>query len=68
MSINKTYPDPLYDHIDIEEELFEKFLSHPEIIKEVIRAKNISNLGLVKHVFQSASHSKFEHHLGTYKL
>lgn len=62
------YLDPIYDQVKIEEDLLKSFFSNKHIGLEIQRAKGISNLGLVKYIFPAANHSKFEHHLGTYKL
>lgn len=68
MKINKVNIDPIYEHIDIEDGIFEKYLSKEIINKEIERATKIKNLGLISNIFIAATHSKWEHHLGTYHL
>ncbi len=60
--------DPLYKFISVDEETQSFILESAIFEEERSRAKRLHNLGLVRYFFPSASHSKWEHHLGTYHL
>ena len=54
--------DPLYRVIEVSKELLDM---EKKLSKEYERLKNISNLGLVTHFFETAKFSKYEHLIGT---
>jgi len=60
--------DPLYKFVNIDPELKEHVFTNPAFSDDIERAREIYNLGLVRHFFESARHSKWEHHLGTNHL
>ena len=61
-------PDPLYGFIEVDEDIRSHILDGEALEAERGRAKRLFNLGLVRYVFPSASHTKWEHHLGTHHV
>ena len=59
--------DPIYGNIEIDS-LLRELLASNEIQKERDRLERIKNLGLISLVFPSATHSKWEHHMGMYRV
>ena len=56
-------PDPIYGMTELDASL-ENLLRIPEIGEEKRRLERIKSLGLIHISFPSATHSKWEHHLG----
>src|SRR5712692_2679573 len=56
-------PDPIYGTTELDASL-ENLLRIPEIGEEKRRLERIKSLGLIHISFPSATHSKWEHHLG----
>jgi HD superfamily phosphohydrolase len=56
-------PDPIYGTTELDPSL-ENLLRAPEIATEKRRLEGIKSLGLIHISFPSATHSKWEHHLG----
>jgi len=60
----KTFNDPVYGFITIEDELIFKIIEHPAFQ----RLRRISQLGLTNLVYSGANHSRFQHALGAMNL
>ena len=60
----KTFNDPIYGFITIEDELIFEILEHPYFQ----RLRRISQLGLTNLVYSGANHSRFQHALGAMNL
>ena len=60
----KTFNDPVYGFITIDDELIFKLLEHPSFQ----RLRRISQLGLTNLVYSGANHSRFQHALGAMNL
>lgn len=60
----KTFNDPIYGFITIEDELIFQLLEHPYFQ----RLRRISQLGLTNLVYSGANHSRFQHALGAMNL
>jgi uncharacterized protein len=60
----KTFNDPIYGFITIEDQLIFKLLEHPYFQ----RLRRISQLGLTNLVYSGANHSRFQHALGAMNL
>jgi hypothetical protein len=56
-------PDPIYGTTELDQSL-ENLLRIPEIAEQKRRMERIKSLGLIHISFPSATHSKWEHHLG----
>ena len=60
----KTFNDPIYGFITIDDELIFQLLEHPSFQ----RLRRISQLGLTNLVYSGANHSRFQHALGAMNL
>jgi len=60
----KTFNDPIYGFITVEDELIFELLEHPYFQ----RLRRISQLGLTNLVYSGANHSRFQHTLGAMNL
>ncbi|GAB5539064.1 MAG: HD domain-containing protein [Salibacteraceae bacterium] len=60
----KTFNDPIYGFITIDDELIFQLLEHPSFQ----RLRRISQLGLTNLVYSGANHSRFQHALGALNL
>ncbi len=60
----KTFNDPVYGFITIDDELIFQLLEHPSFQ----RLRRISQLGLTNLVYSGANHSRFQHALGAMNL
>lgn len=60
----KTFNDPIYGFITIDDELIFRLLEHPSFQ----RLRRISQLGLTNLVYSGANHSRFQHALGAMNL
>lgn len=61
--MSQLIPDPIYGTIELDSSL-EALLRIPDIGEEKRRLERIKSLGLIHISFPSATHSKWEHHLG----
>ena len=60
----KTFNDPIYGFISIQDSLIFKLIEHPYFQ----RLRRISQLGLTNLVYGGANHSRFQHALGAMNL
>lgn len=60
----KTFNDPIYGFISIQDPLIYKLIEHPSFQ----RLRRISQLGLTNLVYGGANHSRFQHALGAMNL
>jgi len=65
--MSRTIPDPIYGTVELDSWI-DELLGVPEIAVERRRLERIKNLGLIHMSFPSATHSKWEHHLGMFHL
>src|ERR1700674_2645394 len=61
--MSQAIPDPIYGTIELDTSL-EALLRLPNLAEEKRRLEIIKSLGLIHISFPSASHSKWEHHVG----